>query len=540
MDIRVKVVSVSCMVFLLSVAGLTAASSDLGLVDAVKQRDHEAVRSLLREQADVNASQANGATALLWAANRDDLEMVELLIRAGAKVNTANLYGITPLSMACTNGNAAMVKRLLAAGATPKTAQETGETPLMTCSRTGNAEAVRLLLAQGADVNAKEPERGQTALMWAAAGKHSGVVQALVESGADIRARSATLPLYTPKILTKSNGAPFNFYKEEVYFPKVKGGFTPLMFAAQAGDSDSVRILLEAGADVNEGTLDDGTPLVLASSNGHEKVALFLLEKGADPNATDAYGITPLHWALQEGVVALFAGTFVTDRFWVNPNMPELVKALLARGGDPNDRIKKDLLPYDVHRFSRSRGDMLPQVALTGTTPFLLAAAVTDLSAMRVLVEGGADPTMTTKEGLTPLMVAAGMGVDRGRNPTAEQQKNSLEAVRLALRLGGSVNAADFLGRTALHGAAYYGLNDVVQFLVENGADLEAKDFHGQTALSIALGDPDGFVYRNLEGYNRDDRFRRARLGSRQETVELLLKLGATPYTSTGRNMKAH
>ena len=411
----------------------------------------------------------------------------------------------------------------------------------MTCSRTGNAEAVKMLLAQGADVNAKETERGQTALMWAAAGRHSGVVQALVESGADIGARSATLPLYEPKILTaKASGAPFDFYKEDVYFPKVKGGFTPLMFAAQAGDLDSVRILLAAGAGVDSGTPDDGTPLVLAGSNGHEEVALFLLEKGADPNATDGYGMTPLHWALQEGIVALYAGTFSTDRFWVNPNMPELVKALLAREADPNARIKKDMLPYDVHRFSRSRGDMLPQVGLTGISPFVLATAVADLPAMRLLVEGGADPTMSAKEGLTPVMVAAGMGVDRDRNPTAEQKKEFLEAVRLAVRLGGSVNAADFLGRTALHGAAYYGLNDVVQLLVDNGADLEAKDIHGQTALSIALGDPDGFVYRNLKGWNRDDRFRRARLGSRQETVELLLKLGATPYTSTGRNMKAH
>ena len=150
MGIRVKGVPIACMVFLLSVAGLAAASSDLGLVDAVKQRDHEAVRSLLTEHAaDVNAIQADGSTALLWAVERDNLQIGELLIRAGANVNTANLYGITPLSMACTNGNAAMIEKLLEAGATPEMAQATGETPLMTCSRTGNAEAVKLLLAQG-------------------------------------------------------------------------------------------------------------------------------------------------------------------------------------------------------------------------------------------------------------------------------------------------------------------------------------------------------------------------------------------------------
>ncbi len=537
MSRRVKGVPISCMVFLLSVAGLAAASSDLGLVDAVKQRDDEAVRSLLREQAaDVNAIQADGSTALLWAVERDNLQIGELLIRAGANVNTANLYGITPLSMACTTGNAAMVKKLLAAGATPKTTQATGETPLMTCSRTGNAEAVKMLLAQGADVNAKETERGQTALMWAAAQKHPQVVQALVEYGADLRARSTQLPLYTPRIIDERLG----FYNEKTsYFPKVKGGFTPLMFAAQAGDLDSVRILLAAGADVNEGTPDDGSPLVLASFNGHEKVVLLLLEKGADPNATDGYGLTPLHWVLQEGIKAIFTRPKQTDRFWVHPNQPELVKALLVHGANPNARIKKDFFPYDINRYGRSRGTGLPQMYFAGATPLFLAAAVADLRAMRALVEGGADATVTSLEGVTPLMVAAGLGSD-DRTSTTKQKKNYLEAVRLAVRLGASVNAADHLGRTALHGAAFYGLNDVVQFLWENGADLDAKDIYGQTAVSIALGDPDGLVYRHLEDHNRDDRFRRAKLGSRQETAELLLKLGATPYTSRGRNMKKY
>ena len=540
MGIRVNGLSVWWMVSLLSVAGLAAASSDLGLLDAVKEGDHEAVRSLLTEHANVNAPQADGTTALLWAANRGDLEMVELLIRAGAKTNEANIYGITPLSMACTNGNAAMVEKLLAAGATPNTTKTTGETPLMTCSRTGNVEAVKLLLAQGADVNAKETRRGQTALMWAASQKHPEIVQALVENGADLAARSATVPLYTPVMINTDTGALIDYYSRNSYFPKVKGGFTPLMFAAQAGDLDSVRILLEAGADVHEGTPDDGSPLVLASFNGHEKVALFLLEKGADPNATDGYGITPLHWALQEGIKSLFGRPKPTDRFWVHPNQPELVKELLARGANPNARIKRDFLPYDINRYGRTRNLTLPQIYLAGATPVFLATAVVDLHSMRVLVEGGADSTVTTLEGVTSLMVAAGMGVEDRRGTTKEQQKNFLEAVRLALRLGGSVNAVDHMNRTALHGAAAYGLNDVVQFLVENGADLEIKDIYGQTALSIAMGDPDGLVFRQLVDYNDDDRFRRNRIGSLPKTVELLLKLGAAPYVSNGRNMKKY
>jgi len=400
MGIQVKGWTLVWMVPLLCLVS-TASGSDLKLVDAVREGDHEAVRSLIKERADVNAPQAYGATVLAWAAHRDDLEMVELLIGARANVNTADVYGVTPLSLACTNGNAAVVEKLLMAGANPNTALSTGETPLMTCARTGNREAVKSLLVHGADVNAKEHERGQTALMWAVAQEHPEVVGALVEHGADLQARSATLPLYTPKIINKSSGAWIEFYNKNVYFPKVKGGFTPLMFAGQTGALDSARILLAAGADVNAATLDDGSALVLASSNGHVKVALFLLEKGADPNATDGYGLTALHWALQEGIVALFSRPHITDRFWVHPNMPELVTALLAHGADPNARITRDFLPYDIQRFSRARGNSLPQVGLTGGTPFLLAAAVADLGAMRVLVKAGADPKVATEEGTT-------------------------------------------------------------------------------------------------------------------------------------------
>ncbi len=548
---RVTELRLGWMVSLALIANLGAASSDIRLVDAVREGDHEAVRSLIKARADVNAPQAYGATVLAWAAHRDDLEMVDLLMGAGANVNTADVDGVTPLSLACTNGNAAVVEKLLKAGANPNAARSTGETPLMTCARTGNREAVKSLLVHGADVNAREIERGQTALMWAAAQEHPEVVGALVEHGADLQARSATLPLYTPKIINKSSGALFEFYNKNVYFPKVKGGFTPLMFAGQTGALDSARILLAAGADVNAATLDDGSALVLASSNGHREMALFLLEKGADPNATDGYGLTALHWALQEGLVALFSRPSITDPFWLHPNMPELVTALLGHGADPNARITRDFLPYDIQRFSRARGNSLPQVGLTGGTPFLLAAAVADLGAMRVLVEAGADPTVATEEGTTPLMVAAGMGTDRNLTVAAsgccipgtaarteEPQKRFLEAAKLAVRLGGSVNAVTLGDRTALHGAALYGFADMVQLLADKGADLDAQDMYGQTALSIAMADPDGLVYRHLKDYNPDDRFRRRRGGPHQATVELLLKLGATPYVRNGRNIK--
>ena len=196
-------------------------------MEAVKNRDRMAVRSLIEQRANVNAAQPDGTTALAWAANRDDLETTDLLIRAGAKVNLANEYGVTPLSLACTNRNAAMVERLLNAGADPTAALWTGETPVMVCARTGNAETVKLLLLHRADPNAKETQQGQTALMRAVAQKHPEVVRALIDGGADVRARS-------------------------------KGGFMALHFAGQQGEIASARMLLAAGADVNEKTPMNG------------------------------------------------------------------------------------------------------------------------------------------------------------------------------------------------------------------------------------------------------------------------------------------
>ena len=534
MGIRVKSLGLWRLAALLSVANLAAAGGDLRLVEAVQTGDRETVRSLLAEQADVNTPQPDGATALAWAAHRDDLETAELLIRAGADVNAANDHGVTPLALACTNRNAALVGKLLEAVADPNASLWTGETALMTCVRTGSAGAVKLLLAHGADVNAKESQKGQTALMWAAAEKRPEVVRTLIEYGADIRARSKAIPTPEPFNSMSSNGEGLS-YSPDVHFPKAKGGFTPLLFAAQQGDLDSTRILLEAGADVNEATPEDGSALVVASASGHEELALFLLEQGADPNAADVYGITALHYSLNEGLRAISGvRNKPTDRFgWLRPNMPKLMKVLLAKEADPNARISKEFPPYDYAPLARSNGNTIPQINQVGVTPFLLATAASDISAMRVLVEGRADPLLATEYLVTPLAVAAGLGKELIRR-TQEEQQHALEAAKLAVELGADVNAVAADGRTALHGAAYLGANEMIRFLVEKGANLEATDMYGQTPLTIALGDPEGLVYRQLAGGRYDDRFRRPKV--QKKTAELLVQLGAAPFTGEYRD----
>jgi ankyrin repeat protein len=504
-----------------------AAPAPGDLVEAVRQGDRDAVRSLLAERVDVNAPHGDGSTALAWAAHRNDLDTAEMLLGAGANPNAANDYGVTPLSLACTNGNARMVEKLLAAGADPNKAQLTGETPLMTCSRAGNVEAVQAILSRdGVDVDARESRRGQTALMWAVAAKNAAVAKALIDRGADVNARS--------RVLETFDHLKVEYYGKDVHYPAQAGGFTPLLFAARVGDLESARVLIAAGAKVNESAPEDGTALVIATASGHEKVAEFLLENGADPNASDVHGATPLHWALQEGLRAIVAGrTGPTDRFWNRDNMPDLVRSLLAHGADPNAQMRKEFHPYNDPLFAHNQGNFLPQISIVGATPFLLAAASGDTGSMLVLVEGRANPLMATADGTTPLMLASGLGREPVKH-SDEKMAKYREAAQIALQLGGDVHAVGGGQRTALHGAALMGDPEMVKFLVERGADIEAKDQYGQTALSIALGDPGGFVFRSRGEGRYDDRFRRPK--ENPKLAEILLELGATPYTGPIRD----
>lgn len=512
--------------------GVSAASqADLRLLRAVKAGDASAVTALLREGAPVDAHQGDGETPLAWAVYRDDTRLLELLIRAKANVNAGNAYGVTPLSLACANRSDRMVLTLLKAGANPNLARVTGETPLMRCAGTGAAEAVRGLLASGADPNAKESREDQTALMWAAAEGRASIVRALVEGGADIQARTKLVPVPEP-FVTKSNGFYPQNYPPTVRFPKAIGGFTPLLFASQNGDVDTARALLAAGAKIDDQSDEYGTPLIVALASGHDKLALFLLSKGANPNATDAYGISALHFAVHRGLQILAAiGTAPTDDLgWRRENLPEVVAALLKRGADPHARIKFNYAISDNPFLARSTEDF-PQVDMVGATPYLLAAASGDDHIMKLLVAAGADPLATTIEGANAVMIAAGLGAERG---VANQQKN-LAAAKLALALGADVNGAKKAdGRTALHAAAFHGWKDMIVLLAEHGARLDAKDIYGQTPVTMALGDPEDRYYRQLGKGNHDDRFRVP--PEQPQVAELLVKLGATPFTGKRTN----
>lgn len=420
---------------LLSVAGVGAVAGDLRLADAAERRDKTTVGALLKQHVDVNVPQADGATALHWASHWDDVDMADTLIRAGALVNAANDHGATPLWLACTNANAAMAQRLLAAGANPNLALSNGETPLMAAARSGNVDVVKALLAQGADVNAREGRSGQTALMWAASQAHPQATRVLIENGADIHLRS-------------------------------KGDFTALLFSARQGDSESARSLIAAGADVNERAPDGSTALLVATASAQESTALVLLDMGADPNLADSNGYTPLHAIVWKATAKVGL---------VRPNgSSALVNALLAHGARPNVQIAKDPPPLPGS-FNYGSG-------LVGATPLWLAAKAADVNVMRALVKGGADLRLGNKGGVTPLMVAAGLGQSRG--PGSVPESRLLEAVKVAVELGADLSEANEAGQTAVHGAAGAGFNSIIQFLADSGARLDVEDKRGQTPLA--------------------------------------------------------
>lgn len=415
------------------------ASGELRVAEAVKNHDIATVRALVKRGVDVNTPQPDGATALHWAAHWDDVETADLLLRAGAKVNVANDYGVTPLSLACTNGGAALIEKLLGAGADPNAATATGETPLMTAARTGRADAVERLLAHGAAVNGKETVRAQTALMWAVAEGHTDVVRLLLRKGADIHARSTA-------------------------------GFTAVLFAAREGMLDSAQALVDAGADANDTAVDGVSALVVASVRDHIDLARLLLDWGADPNA-DGAGYSALHWA---------AGSWDSELPEVFGRNEALAKVLLTHGANPNARIVRAPPQFGFVSGARIHSEV------RGATPFFLAAMAGEVGIMRALAAAGADLQLTTIDHTTPLMVAAGLGRIVGESRVPENL--ALEAVTIALASGADVNAANDAGETALHGAAFAGVDPVVRLLVDKGAKLNVKNKAGQTPLNYAEG----------------------------------------------------
>ncbi len=417
---------------------------------------------------EVNRPEADGTTPLHWAVRSDDLQAVRSLLRAGADPKAANRYGVTPLALAATNGDAAMIEMLLKAGADPNASLQGGQTVLMTAARTGNAAAVQTLLAHGAQVDARESSYGETALMWAAAENHADAAKALIEHGADVNARSNPLEYSKDR-----------FGLEGVMTILPHGRWTPLMYAARQGSLAAARALVEGHADLNLTDPDGTSALVLAIINAHYDTAVMLLDKGADPNIADTAGMAALYAAADMNTLGEVYGR-PSRTFADEATALDLMKVLLRHGAKVNAQLRTPTL-YRAH----TPGDgNLGQ----GSTPLMRAARNADADAMRLLLANGADPSIAQKNGTTALMLAAGLG--HGLGVFAKEYATEpamLEAVKILVAQHVDVNAANDKGETALHFAALAS-DPVVQFLAANGANLQAKDKQGRTALDMALG----------------------------------------------------
>ena len=479
----------AAMVFLVSaVCAQAAVDRDTRLADAAMRRDTAAVRALIGQKVDLNAPGQDGTPALHWAVRVDDVATARLLIGAGAQASLPNRYGLTPLAIAAANGSAAMIGILLDAGSDPNAPDPAGETPLMNAARVGLLDAVTLLLDRGAKVDATDTTYQQTALMVAVRENQPEVVKLLVARGAAVNAVTRTgrtpqwvlpnsVPGFGHGIGIVRGGLPPRGSRQPI-----PGGMTPLLYASRDGRMETARILLDGGANVNQADVNGITPLIIAITNNHPDVARLLIDRGADIKAVDWYGRTPLWAAVETRNMDIDNASFENsiDR----APFLDLIQLLLERGADPNVRMKE--VPPIRRDFLRVTGS-LSWVDFTGQTPFLTASLAGDITVMKLLLKHGADPHIPTFGGTTPLMAAAGVNwvVDQTYDEGAAAL---LEAVKLCVELGMDVNAVNSMGLTALHGAANRGSDDIIRFLVQQGAKLDVKDAEGRTPMTWAEG----------------------------------------------------
>ena len=492
--------------FAVLATGSAALAAETLLSAAETGAGREAIR-LLGEGADANEADASGTSPLMWAAYHGDENLVTALLDAGADPNARNYFGTSALAEAATIGASSIVQALLNAGADPNARNPEGETALMLAGRSGDVDTARALLDAGADINAREDWGGQTALMWAAAQSQAEMVQFLASRGADLNARGVTRQ-WARKIITEPRPKDMN-----------KGGFTPLLYAAREGCVECARLLMEAGADPDIGDPERVTPLVMALLNLHFDFAAYMIEAGADIDKWDLFGRTPLYMAADVNTLPVMGNGAMV----VIPSMDEhtaldVARLLLERGADPNIRLKRRP-PYRNVPQDRGGDTILAQ----GATPLLRAARAGDAPLVALLLEHGALVDLPSKEGVTPLMAAAGaaygLRVTRGRNRTEEGVLATLELLVAAgadvnarmvtepdrrIMQNGSAFAQGFTysrrGRqvpspnavphqTAIHGAAMRGFNYVIEFLAAHGADLELQDANGRTPIDLARGD---------------------------------------------------
>lgn len=489
---------------LIAVAPSFGANASLATMIESGQRA-AAVEAIAKKSLDVNAAAADGTTPLIWAANLNDPDLVSRLLKAGANPNVRNQLGTTPLLEAAFNANTDVIKALLDAKADPNAAGADGQTALMLVSRTANVAAARVLLEKGANPNAIESQRGQTALMWAAAASQGPMMRELLAHGAEVDTKSA-IDMMTPLVSGEPRAQ-----------PRPPGGMTAMLFSVREGCMECVKALLEKGAKIDLPDPEGITPLISAVFNAHFDVAKYLIDKGANINRWDWWGRSPLYLAVDYNTLP-HGGR--PDQPSLDDTLPiDLVRILLEKGANPNLQLKL-FPPYRATGADRGVDGMLT----VGTTPLLRAAKAQDADSIKLLLEHGAIVDLPNNQGMTPTVAASGMGsVDadtRGNYNAADIQERSIASLELLLAHGGEINGrAGRLLQAPLHGAAFWGWNKVVEYLLSKGADINLADSRGFTAVDYAMGRAGG----NSRGGQRID--------VHKDTADLLMAKGGIAGT---------
>ena len=452
------------------VAAAAAATQEVSLVRMVERGDRLSALDSIRQGTSVRVRDADGSTALHWAASQGDVELVRALIAAGADVRVENDFGATPMSAAAEIGNANVIAMLLKAGANAESPNAEGETALMVVARTGKTDAASILLRHGANPNAVERWGGQTALMWSAAQCQPEMVRLLLDHGARVDLAAASR-VWQRRVTAEPRPKDMSH-----------GGFTALLYAAREGCVSGARELIRHKADVNLADPDGVTPLILALMNIHWDFARFLIESGADVNQWDFYGRAPLYAAVDMNTLP--KGRRVELPSLDDTTGPQVIQMLLDRGANPNAQLKLRV-PHRQIAFDRYTEPMLN----IGATPLLRASKAGDVPVVKLLLAHGALPDLPNFNGDTPLMAAVGKGwinaPTRGAFYTEEQ---ALQVYALLRGAGADVNARTNFNETPLHSAALRGWNEIVKRLVADGAQLDVPDRNGLTPLDFAMG----------------------------------------------------
>jgi ankyrin repeat protein len=506
---RLVIAGIVALLVVPAVATAQGADNGARLVEAARRAEQAEAIVLLDAGADVNATEPDGTTALHWATRNNDEMLVDRLLRAGAEPHPENRYGITPIALACESGSAAMIERLLEAGVSANATGPYGETALHTCAHAGNTAAVGALVAAGASVDPGDSWRGQTPLMWAAVEGHPETMQALIDAGAAVDARSTII----------------EWERQRTDEPRDKwlppGGWTPLLLAARESCVACVDVLAAAGADLNVVDPERHTALIVALTNGHFDVAGRLIDHGADLDMQDEVGQTAL-WAAVDAHTMPDSNRPPPTEMDDELTAWDVVVKLVEGGADVNIALRQRV-PYRT-KIDRGADGILG----AGTTPLLRAAKAGDAKVIRLLLEHGANPLDSLgspggrgRPGVTGILLAASVGTDDSdRTGRRKTDADAIETIRVLMEAGADINAADSQGTTAAHGAAMWGLTDVIRFLHENGVDLTREDSRGFTPLEVALGQSGGFGFGGNAGVVH------------QETAALIAELTGVPLPS--------